>query len=50
METFGLMFYNNILSLPIVAIIVVLTEWEELATFDKWHDVGFQVQVKNFLG
>jgi len=43
METFGLMFYNNILSLPIVAIIVILTEREELASFDRWHDVGFQL-------
>jgi len=43
METFGLMFYNNIMSLPIVVVIVLLTEKNELMSFTKWTDIGFQM-------
>jgi len=41
-KTFGLMFYNNLLTMPIVVIIVLLTEWDVLVNFDHWFDLGFQ--------
>jgi solute carrier family 35 protein len=42
LDTFGLMFYNNILSLPFILIICVLTEWDEIVSFESWFDWGFQ--------
>jgi len=41
LNTFGLMFYNNLLSLPVVAIVVILTEWDVLVSYDRWGDLGF---------
>jgi len=43
METFGLMYYNNVMSLPIVVLIVMLTEYDALISFTKWGDIGFQM-------
>eukprot|EP01114_Cavostelium_apophysatum_P021130 TRINITY_DN7281_c0_g1_i1.p1 TRINITY_DN7281_c0_g1~~TRINITY_DN7281_c0_g1_i1.p1 ORF type:complete len:350 (-),score=47.49 TRINITY_DN7281_c0_g1_i1:32-1081(-) len=40
--SFGLMYYNNIMSLPVVAIITLTLEWNELRTFDNWSSLGFQ--------
>jgi len=41
LDTFGLMFYNNILSLPIVAIVVWSMELDGLLTYSQWSDPGF---------
>ena len=43
-KTFGLMFYNNVLSLPIMFLISIITEWEIIINFDKWWNFGFQVK------
>jgi len=43
LDTFGLMYYNNVLSLPMVALIVMFTEWDVLMKFPLWWDWGFQV-------
>jgi hypothetical protein len=42
LQTFGLMFYNNILSLPFMTVLM-LTDWKFLKGFDKWFDIGFLV-------
>jgi len=42
-KTFGLMFYNNVLSLPIMIVICYITEWDIIINFDKWWDIGFQI-------
>jgi len=42
LDTFGLMFYNNVLSLPFIALICILFEWKELTAFHLWLDFGFQ--------
>jgi len=41
LNTVGLMFYNNLLSLPFLVGLVVVTEWDTLANFDGWSSVGF---------
>jgi len=43
LESFGLMFYNNIFSIPILIVSVALTEWEILLNFNMWYSLGFQV-------
>jgi len=42
MDTFGLMFYNSLLSLPFIIILCVATEWNEIIQFTQWLDLGFQ--------
>ncbi len=44
LNTFGLMFYNNLLSLPVIAAIVVVTEWDTLINFPHWNSLGFHVR------
>jgi len=41
LNTFGLMFYNNLLSLPVIVIIVIVTEWDVLMQFEHWYNIGF---------
>lgn len=41
LDTFGLMFYNNLLSLPFVVILVLFTEAHDVQSYDKWQDWGF---------
>ena len=38
---FGLMYYNNLLSLPTVIVIVLLLEWKDLQTYALWLHPGF---------
>eukprot|EP00007_Cunea_sp_BSH-02190019_P005599 CAMPEP_0174233358 /NCGR_PEP_ID=MMETSP0417-20130205/3421_1 /TAXON_ID=242541 /ORGANISM="Mayorella sp, Strain BSH-02190019" /LENGTH=366 /DNA_ID=CAMNT_0015311559 /DNA_START=119 /DNA_END=1215 /DNA_ORIENTATION=+ len=37
----GLMFYNNVLSMPLVFFLMVTTELSELHEFPYWSDIGF---------
>eukprot|EP01119_Soliformovum_irregulare_P019350 TRINITY_DN609_c0_g1_i2.p1 TRINITY_DN609_c0_g1~~TRINITY_DN609_c0_g1_i2.p1 ORF type:complete len:315 (+),score=39.46 TRINITY_DN609_c0_g1_i2:147-1091(+) len=41
LQTFGLMFYNNILSMPIMVIAVLLTEIPQLMEYPHWLNPGF---------
>jgi len=41
LNTFGLMFYNNLLSLPVIALLVLFTEWDLLVAYDQWSSLGF---------
>jgi len=41
LNTFGLMFYNNLLSIPMVTLIVLFTEMEGLKTYEHYWDFGF---------
>jgi len=43
LQTFGLMYYNNILSLPIIVVITLALEWKQLMAFNKWLNPGFLV-------
>jgi len=43
LNTFGLMFYCNLLSLPGVACIVYLTEWEDILQYQHFSKFGFQL-------
>jgi len=43
LSTFGLMFYNNIISIPLVLLVVYWVEWEELMTYDKYSSFEFQL-------
>jgi len=42
LNTFSLMYYNNILSIPFVTLIVFSTEMDLLKGFPLWFDIGFQ--------
>jgi drug/metabolite transporter (DMT)-like permease len=44
LNNWGLMFYNNLLSLPTILLLVAFLEWEKLATFEHWRNPGFQVR------
>lgn len=42
LNTFGLLFYNNIMCIPLVAVTVVATgELPEMLRFEHWARVGF---------
>jgi solute carrier family 35 protein len=41
LDTFGLMYYNNILSLPVVLCIVYLLEMDQIQNFHGWRDPYF---------
>lgn len=43
LSTWGMMFYNNLLSIPLVLALVMLTEWEGLKSYPSYGNVGFQV-------
>jgi len=43
LNSFGLMFYNNILSIPIIAILVYFSEYEDLMKFQQWGVFEFQI-------
>jgi len=43
LDSFGLMFYNNIFSIPILAVSVITLEWEPLVNFQLWYSFGFQI-------
>jgi len=43
LQTFGLMYYNNILSIPFMAIFTVATDWDFLVSYDQWLNIGFQM-------
>jgi len=43
LDSFGLMYYNNILSLPIVIVLVFLTEANEVKDYPRLWDWGFLV-------
>jgi len=43
LQTFGLMYYNNILSLPVMIVITLLTEWKILSNYTGWWNLGFQI-------
>jgi len=43
LSTFSLMFYNNVLSLPFVVLVVLAMEWDTLVKFPLWYDTGFQI-------
>lgn len=47
LDSFGLMFYNNIFSIPIISVLVYLSEYDMLVKYDNWSNFGFQV---TFLG
>ena len=44
LESFGLMFYNNIFSIPILTFTVLTFEWDTVVNFKHWGNVGFQVR------
>jgi len=41
LNTFGLMFYNNLFSFPLYLVIVACTELTDIVQYDKWTDLGF---------
>jgi solute carrier family 35 protein len=41
LNTFGLMFYNNLFSFPLYVVIVACTELTDILKYDRWTDVGF---------
>lgn len=41
LDSFGLMYYNNLLSLPGVIIIVYFSEWDVIMSFTEWKDSAF---------
>jgi hypothetical protein len=41
LNTFGFMFYNNLFSLPLFAVIVLVTEAQSVIHFPYWTDPGF---------
>jgi hypothetical protein len=43
LNTFGLMFYNNLFSFPLYVVIVACTELTDILKYDRWTDVGFLV-------
>ncbi len=44
LDTWGLMFYNNILSFPFVVLAVYLTELNSLFEYTRWTEIGFIVR------
>lgn len=38
-----LLYYNNIISLPIIAVMTFYFEWDVLVEFENYHNIGFQV-------
>jgi len=47
LNSFGLMYYNNIFSIPIIGILVLFSEYQDLVKFQYWLAVDFQI---TFLG
>jgi solute carrier family 35 protein len=43
LDTFGMMFYNNLLSIPFVLVAVVFTELEDILAYPLWQDFGFLI-------
>jgi hypothetical protein len=43
LNTFGLMFYNNLLSVPALVLLVYGTEANVLLAYEHWADPGFHV-------
>jgi solute carrier family 35 protein len=43
LDTFGLMFYNNVLSIPFVVLVVLGLEYEDVINYPYWTDPGFLV-------
>jgi len=43
LNSFGLMFYNNIFSIPIITVLVYFTEFNDLVVFEQWMNPGFQI-------
>lgn len=41
LDTFGLMFYNNVLSIPFVILVVLGLEFEDVINYPYWTDPGF---------
>jgi len=41
LNTFGLMFYNNLLSIPALFIIVYVTEYHIIVDYKQWTSLGF---------
>lgn len=46
LNTFGLMFYNNLFSFPLYILIVAFTELNAILAYDKWTDPGFLVSTQ----
>lgn len=44
LNTFALMYYNNIVALPMFFILALMTERQSLLEFDQWTDPGFIVR------
>ncbi|KAN0035642.1 hypothetical protein ACTA71_004925 [Dictyostelium dimigraforme] len=42
LNTFGLMFYCNVLSLPATLLLTFITEWEGISTYEGYGNIGFQ--------
>ncbi|EGC37582.1 hypothetical protein DICPUDRAFT_149816 [Dictyostelium purpureum] len=42
LNTFGLMFYCNILSMPATILLTYVTEWEGISSYEGYSDLGFQ--------
>ncbi|PRP76350.1 hypothetical protein PROFUN_15266 [Planoprotostelium fungivorum] len=42
LNSFALMYYNNILSLPVIAVMTYSFEWDMLIDFENYYDIGFQ--------
>jgi len=47
LNSFGLMFYNNIFSIPLITILVYFSEYDDLVAFQHWRLFEFQI---TFLG
>jgi len=41
LNTFGLMWYNNIIALPIVFVVVIFSEWDQIIAYKGYWDIGF---------
>jgi len=43
LDSFGLMFYNNMFSIPVLLCTVWFIETDVLYSFKQWHSAGFQI-------
>jgi len=43
LDTFGLMFYNNLLCIPFVTVLVFFFEMDDVMKFSQFSDYGFQI-------
>ena len=46
LDSLTLMLYNNLLSIPVVLVVVFMTEWDSIINYPLWWDPGFLVRTQ----